>query len=230
MNLHSTAPTLASRPALATRASGPDAHPVPQADRIEKVAAAVDAVAAGCDTAATIADALGMVGRQGAYYPNAAAFLGLLEIAHPSAPVIWQLSPLGAAFAEMAASKRAEALCAAIESSGIVDTYTLQGSDALRAEWAAYGLSEATIERRLQTAEAWTSFYVDAGRAEQAQRLAEAQAAARAQAVGAKERAGRRAPRRQRSVKHTSQHRYTRRCPICAVALPSGSDACDLCG
>ncbi len=54
--------------------------PVPQADDLDKVFQVVEAVDAGLDTADEIAEILGMVGRQGNYYADAAVALRLVGI------------------------------------------------------------------------------------------------------------------------------------------------------
>ncbi|MBW4030954.1 MAG: hypothetical protein HIU57_09860, partial [Acidobacteria bacterium] len=52
---------------------------LPQAASASRIAAVVDAIGNSCTSGATIVDAIGMVGRQGAYCPNAAFTLGLVD-------------------------------------------------------------------------------------------------------------------------------------------------------
>ena len=54
---------------------------VPQANSVSKIAAVLDAVAAGCVEAGDIAEAIGVSVRQGAHYPHAAEALGLQLLA-----------------------------------------------------------------------------------------------------------------------------------------------------
>jgi hypothetical protein len=65
---------------------------IPQADRLHDVVATVGAVAAGSDSDAQIATAIGKRPRQGRYYRRAAEILGFLRRAAPNRSV---LTPLG---------------------------------------------------------------------------------------------------------------------------------------
>jgi hypothetical protein len=136
------------------------AVPAPQADRLSIVATVVDAVSAGCTTADAIAEALGMSGRQGGYYPNAAWFLGYVEPVAYTSPVQWQLTDRGAAFVAMTPSERAADLCDVLSVLPELDAFTADedGAEELAAEWSAAGYSEETVSRRVQTISAWTEF------------------------------------------------------------------------
>jgi len=193
---------------------------VPQANRPETVMAVVDAVADGCINAADIASAIGMSGRQGAYYPDAARSLGLIE-KFGSAPVEYGLTERGAQFVRMDSADRARAMVQMLDANRNVQTYLLEGSESLadqwRSEWSERPLSESTIERRLATIKAWAEFY-SSGKAEQAALMESAMTGTR-----------QRAPVVREARRLTNRPKVVRRCPSCNMALPSGSDVCNLC-
>lgn len=131
----------------------------PQADRITTVATVVDAIAAGCDTATSIAEGLGMATRQGSYYPHAAAALGYVAQDVETHPITWHLTPAGAAFAAMAADVRARDLVEKLAGCRELDTLTSPGGlAALEAEISGSGYSAETTRRRVQTMQSWAAF------------------------------------------------------------------------
>ena len=131
----------------------------PQADRITTVATVVDAIAAGCDTVASIAAGLGMATRQGSYYPHAAAALGYVTQVADTTPVTWSLTLDGAAFAAADSSARAHDLVAKLSGLHELDLLTgAGGATELASTIAADGYSEQTTRRRLQTLQAWATF------------------------------------------------------------------------
>lgn len=146
----------------------------PQADRITTVATVVDAVAAGCDTAASIAEGLGMATRQGSYYPHAAAALGYVTQDAETTPAVWSLTPAGASFATGDVAARARDLTARLADFHELDLLTgTDGRAVLEAQIAADGYSEETTRRRVQTMQAWADFLA-LDHEEQATRLADA--------------------------------------------------------
>jgi hypothetical protein len=194
---------------------------IPQANRPETVMAVVDAVADGCISAADIASAIGMSSRQGAYYPDAARSLGLVE-KFGSGPVEYALTERGAQFVHMDGPDRAKAMVQMLDDNTHVQTYLLEGRQSLADEWETNSwerqLSDTTIERRLATIKTWSEFYL-AGRAEQTELMESAMA-------GTKQRA----PVIREARRLANKPKVVRRCPSCNMALPSGSDVCDLCG
>jgi hypothetical protein len=194
---------------------------IPQANRPETVMAVVDAVADGCVNAADIASAIGMSGRQGAYYPDAARSLGLVE-KFGSAPFEYGLTERGAQFVRMGSTDRAQAMVQMLDANAHVQTYLLEGRQSLAdqwgTEWSERQLSETTIERRLATIKTWAEFY-SAGRAEQTGLMESAMTGTQQRAPGVRE-----------ARRLASKPKVVRRCPSCNMELPSGSDVCDLCG
>lgn len=137
--------------------------PAPQADRLDVVAAVVDAVAGGGLTAAEVADAIGMSGRQGAYYPHAAADLGYLEPVAGTSPVEWQLTDRGEEFLSLDPAGKVADLVEAVNALHYVETYTAtdDGTALLVEELSSVGYSDETAHRRAQTISAWVAFVRD---------------------------------------------------------------------
>ena len=164
--------------------------PAPQADRLSVVAAVVDAIAEGCDTADAIADAIGMTGRQGGYYPNAAWTLGYAEPVPHTSPVQWRLTSHGEHFATLDTHGRSADLTEVIALVDEVTTFTADanGADDLALLWAKSGYSEETVGRRLQTIGAWVEFLA-ADPSEQRAALESASTSTRQRAPHAKQRA-----------------------------------------
>lgn len=190
---------------------------VPQANSVSKIAAVVDAVAAGCVEAGDIAEAIGVSKRQGAYYPHAAEALGLLEQADAH-PREWGLTPAGETLFKSPADERAEAMAEILADDEHVATFVDDGPEALGQRWAH--LSTSTIGRRLQTIRAWVAFAYETPAAEQASLVGGEQDRARALAPIVRARA---------EARRAAARRPVRRCPSCNLELPSGSDRCSLC-
>lgn len=132
---------------------------VPQADRITTVATVVDAIAAGCDTAASIAEGINMASRQGSYYPHAAAALGYVYADNSTIPATWHLTADGERFADGIPSERAADLVERLSSLEELDILTGPDGDDLLAEVIAErGYSPETTRRRVQTLRAWGEF------------------------------------------------------------------------
>lgn len=90
-------PTLSRILADTRPLNGPSHAVFPQADALERVADVVDAVAGGTSTRSELADRWGFAERQGDYYANAAAYIGLLVREGRG----WALSADGARLAAM---------------------------------------------------------------------------------------------------------------------------------
>ena len=190
---------------------------VPQANSVSKIAAVLDAVAAGCVEAGDIAEAIGVSVRQGAYYPYAAEALGLLTQVGTH-PLEWGLSPAGEALFKSPADERAEAMAEILADDEHVATFVDDGPGALAERWSH--LSESTVERRLQTIRAWVAFAYETPAAEQAALVGGERDSARALAPVVRSRA---------EARRAAARRPVRRCPSCNLELPSGSDRCSLC-
>jgi hypothetical protein len=167
---------------FATTVIGGEVAPLPQANSLACVAAVVDAIAEGCDDTASVADAIGMSGRQGAYYPNAAATLGLVTTVAGSHPMCWRLTAAGLAFVGLDAAGRATAMAHAIASYGQVQLYRTEGVDALEKQYLLDGLADSTARRRVSTIGAWSAWAEQAAAGHAENELGEASAATRLRA------------------------------------------------
>jgi hypothetical protein len=136
-----------------------ESYPVPQANRLEQVSAAVAAVANDVNTPGSVAQALDMDHRQGAYYLNAAGYLGLVE-SDPSydGGSAWRLTALGEEMQRLDDDERAQLVVELAEATPAVAGFRENGlegaSDAIseRAE-----LGEDTTARRAATASSWAA-------------------------------------------------------------------------
>ena len=192
-----------------------ETYPTPQADRLDKVAAVVDAVVAGANTIAAIAEALCVVDRQGAYYANAAAYLGLIEV-QSTIPASYELTADGSMFCDANAHARAVALLELVGAIPAVQEF-LDGdlSDTI-AYYQSLGLDTQTATRRAATAGLWCK-HVTSGALDTVALDREAHAArANAPAIAA-------ALHRARQGEHPSPS-----CPSCHTELPR-TGVCDTC-
>ena len=194
----------------------PDAI-VPQADSVSKIAAVVDAVAAGCVETVDIAEAIGVSKRQGSYYPHAAATLGLVE-ASGTSPLEWGLTPAGEEFFKASAAERAESLAEAIADNENVSAFVDGGRDVLWERWEH--LSDTTIERRVSTIESWAKFAYTTPAADQIGLVADDMRRTRELSPDIRARA---------ETRRMLAKRPVRRCSRCNLELPSGSDLCNIC-
>jgi len=137
-----------------------ESYPVPQANSLEAVSAAVSAVAADVNTPAAVAQALDMDSRQGSYYLNAAAYLGLVEVERDgeNGAGIWHLTALGAEMTRLDDHERATLIAELAESTPAVAAYREGGLEAAAdaiSELGEYG--DDTIARRAATASSWAN-------------------------------------------------------------------------
>lgn len=195
---------------------------IPQANSLPVIVSVVDAIADGCLSAQTIAEAIGMVGRQGAYYPHAAQLLGLVEPVAGTSPVEWQLTSAGAAFVGLGAPARVDQLCTALSELGFLDTYVTEGPDGLAESWAEDSeLGDVTISRRVATVAAWARFYIETDRAGQVKMVADAMTGTRHRAPGVRKAAAARQQAR--------APRAVRRCQHCFAEILGDVEDCELC-
>ena len=127
-------------------------YPFPQANSLAKVAATLEAINDGADTDESIASAISVSARQGAYYGNATGYLGLAQ-SHDTVPRSWSLTPDGEEFLNCDPEDRALIL------THLVSTIPVSGStsdeaaeDVLNADNM---LGETTAERRGATITSW---------------------------------------------------------------------------
>jgi hypothetical protein len=200
---------------------------IPQANSLSVISAVVDAIADGCSTTGFIAEAIGLSGRQGAYYPSAAQALGLVTEAGVGPVHEWVLSPLGAEFVGLNSSARVDRLNDILSDIEWLDTYTCDGTEALRASWEKEnGLSPETITRRLATIAAWAKFYADTTREDQEKQILAAMTGTRerapevvAKAAAAKAAAKRVLPKRSCPKCHLSAAPVVKECEGCGTDL-----------
>lgn len=139
------------------------AYPAPQADRLDRLAVVVDAVDVGADTSSAIAASLDMVDRQGAYYANAAAYLGLIEEVPGTSPQQWRLTDDGRVYAAAGGPGRLDLLTGLVAQVPAVQVYLEAdgGMGAVVDLYAACDLDAQTATRRAQTASAWAGLLLE---------------------------------------------------------------------
>ena len=125
--------------------------PAPQANRLDKVAVVVDAIAAGCTTAESIAEALGVVDRQGGYYANAAGSLGLASQQNNE----WELTDAGEDLRSRDSYERMlllKGIVLELEESNVLCN---RGEAALSELLSSTGIGPETTSRRLECIKSW---------------------------------------------------------------------------
>ena len=140
-----------------------DDAPIPQANRPDVLACVVDVVVAGCETPEEVAEAIGMDKRQGGYYLNAAAHLGLVDSVHVggSGRKFWDATDAGRELAKTDGGARAAAMADILADSEYVQMSAEGGEEAVAAECRRLGISPSTIERRVASIRAWAEFATD---------------------------------------------------------------------
>lgn len=141
---------------------------VPQANEPWRIAATVDAVAAGCVTATEIAEALDLSDRQGNYYAAAALHAGLLDRTEAGpfdSSDTWLLTTEGTTLANITDAGRKSAHLAGVLANDSTVNAVLTADDVRRTlaeiadDWRKdTDLGETTISRRLSTVRAWATF------------------------------------------------------------------------
>lgn len=129
--------------------------PYPQANDLDKVVAVTDLVDGGADTADAVAHGLDMHPRQGAYYANAAGYLGLLESEKTTGVTTYRLTELGHAFTSSDPAGRAEMLTHMVTGMDDVQIVSEDGQAELARQLQMDGLDEATANRRAATIGSW---------------------------------------------------------------------------
>jgi len=129
--------------------------PIPQADRLDKVAVSVDAIAAGANTPAAVAESLDMDERLGSMYGDAAGYIGLVTAS--GSPKTYDLTPLGEAFVAATPAERGKMMNTLVADTDIVQEYNDRGASGVEELIEERGYSGTTISRRGQTAAAWAA-------------------------------------------------------------------------
>lgn len=185
---------------------------IPQANSPEKIFATVDAVEGGCVSPDEIGSAIGMSGRQGMYYAEAARALGLMD--RYGSPWTYALTERGAEAFRMSDQDRAKAMSQVMAENIHVDTMLMDGEQALIDSWDG-DLSDKTTRRRVSTIKSWSDYFM-ADHQSQVNRMRTARTGTTQRAVSIV------TSRRPKSAP-------VKRCPRCNLVLPSGSNLCDIC-
>lgn len=195
------------------------AVPAPQANCLPALACVVDAVADGCATNHAIAEALGYTARQGAYYANAAAGLGLIEASGDSTPREWRLTESGALFVAQDATSRNATLTDALCEDHWLNAYMVDAV-ALRSLLAADGCDGETVERRYASVESWARFVFATPAHEQVAAISARITNTRMRAPGV------RARTKKAKTTQVVRRRY---CSVCSIAIPVAKQDCEFC-
>ncbi len=198
--------------------------PEPQANSLEKLSTVIDAVAVGANTAEAISEALGVTDREGAYYGDAAGYLGLVEVIPRSEPKTYGLTGIGEIALGFATEYRCQMIRETVSQSPGVQLLETGGEEAVQDFLASQGLVGATVLRRTQTISAWAKAIDDHDGFEQSTRFEIDQT--RERAVAAAQHAD--DVRRVRAEVERRLAPRDARCPGCGNQLPL-SGMCDFC-
>lgn len=200
-----------------------ESFPVPQANNLDAIASVPDIVAAGANTASGVAAALGMSDREGAYYADAAGYLGLVDLEPNADTKTYRVTDAGQALLDTDPQSRAALMVAIIDEVPGVQDLRDGDEEGLRDRLGSdAGLSGSTIERRMDTFRSWeqmtASPYALAGAVAATETNARGRLTAAVQ-VSVAEREAARARRAERPVAL---------CPSCFMQMPT-SGLCDSC-
>jgi hypothetical protein len=191
--------------------------PAPQANSLPALSVVVDAVSDGCVTDEAIAKAIGYSDRQGAYYPHAAAELGLIREVFNTRPREWQLTESGARFVGSAADERVTFLVDLLCESRWLLAYVDSEKQA-QILLEEMGYNDETTSRRLACIGSWADFVFNQNPAEQAAVIAASMTGVRKRIPGAL--AGQR---------RGSSLIEVNRCSSCFMQIPTEAVCCDYC-
>ena len=200
------------------------AFPAPKANNLEKIAAVVDVVDAGCNTGESVADALDIETREGSYYGDAAGYLGLVDVVSGEAVKTYHVTAQGYALMSLETTGRVDFLKRIIADSPLVQVYAESGNagvmDVLTHDME---YAEATAVRRAACIASWHN---QSGNAGLGALIGATVAGAQSRAVDAAKRAAE--VRKARIEAATPTIRSYGTCLECFTQLPaSGSCDCD---
>ena len=196
-------------------------RPVPQANNLATLTSVVDAIANGCLSDSDVAEAIGVTARQGSYYTNAAADLGLIVETKWVSPREWELTEEGNKFANLDATLRSkwlvEALC---ENEWVVGF--INEPDTILTRLEQEDLGEITVARRADCIRSWADFVFNNTEKEQTKAIlgAVAEAKTRIPTIAA------RAAQSRKAVQVVTKVTY---CNQCGTSIPRALDACEMC-
>jgi len=132
-----------------------DRFPLPQANNLEKVCSVMDAVVLGANSAEAIGETLGLHTREGAYYGDAAGYLGLVDTVSGADQKTYELTALGEQLADAPTAERVEMLRDIVANVPAVQTYAERGEAGVHEMLTEAGLGDTTIGRRGSTISSW---------------------------------------------------------------------------
>lgn len=199
-----------------------DAFPIPQANDLEKVACVVDAVAAGADTPEAVGTVLNVHHREGAYYGDAAGYLGLVDLVPGEQHRRYELTDLGKELLEQDGPGRADLVRRVVACAPVVQAIADgddRGADLIM---GAAGLGDVTADRRKAAARSWLTALGEDGDLGARITVTGIDASSRVQA------AAEQAEEARRRVREASRERPVAVCSGCNQALPA-TGVCDWC-
>lgn len=202
-------------------------HPLPQANDIEKVITVPRAVENGAVTGDAVAEAFGIHTREGGYYLNAAAFMGLVRKRTDDGIDVYETTSLGQAMSEADEDTRAEMTSQMIEAIPEVQTLVDEDEQTLVDDLRRAGLADSTAQRRAASLRSWLNATDDRHGLASAMGLSSATVTERSGLAAA------RAQQQRDDAKSRVAARYVEKpvavCTSCFMALPS-TGLCDDCG
>lgn len=198
-------------------------YPYPQANNLESVALVADAVEGGATTPDAIAEALDLSTRQGAYYANAAAYMGLIEADRGEHCTSYSLTGLGETFTVSDADDRAEMMAQMVGSLDDAALVAADGAEVLKAQLERDGLAPETAQRRAECMKSWATATDD--RTGLSRAIASESDATRNRIAGAAQTAR---TQREAARKAAVPEPTYNLCPSCFIAMPA-TNVCDDC-
>jgi len=140
---------------LATGYDVNDTFPHPKANNLDKIAAVVDVVHAGANTGTAVAEALDIEEREGAYYADAAGYLGLVDTVGGEMVKTYAVTDRGEKLRLSDNAERCAMLKDIIASTPGVQVYAESGRKGVMEMLDFAGLSEGTSIRRAACIQSW---------------------------------------------------------------------------
>lgn len=215
-------PTVRWVPDLDAPATVNTEFPQPQANDLQSVAAAVDAIALGANTPEAVAESLGMSQREGAYYADAAGYLGFVDVVPGQDMKTYDVTQSGQSLLSTTGEDRVELLRDTVAGMPGVVAYADGGDAAVLELMQDSGLGDTTAARRTSTIKAW--YHSLAEDSEFSETVRRESSAARERAVPAA--AAAEAARRLRAAARAPKQLAI--CVGCNMALPA-TGVCDFC-
>ncbi len=197
-----------------------DRFPLPQANQLRKVLSVVDAVDAGANSADSVAEALGVTNREGAYYGDAAGYLGFVDLNAASDQKTYELTPLGEMLLHADAYERVAIAREVVANVPSVQLFAESDGVAVIEHYAESGLADSTAERRAATVASW---YHDIAIENDSEFTGDVSTEVRAcgsRAVSAAQHAADERARRAAELQMKPRDEAPNVCPECSMVLP----------